>query len=235
MKSAARTFAIVIGVALLVACSRERQDWQSAQMADTVEAYDDFVAKHPDSASATQARERLQQLAEERDWQLAATTDTLAAYQMFATQYPGSRWTAEARIRIENFGLAPSSAASLPAAGDVAPEMTPAPDPAPATPTTAPASSPTSATSPGVERMAFGVQLGAFGSEAQARAEWQRLERSNASLLKSLSPMISTAQGRDGVLYRLRAETPDEAEARRLCAALSASGSPCIVVLPLTR
>ena len=54
---------------LIAGCSRERIDWKSAEAADTQEAYDHFLERHPDSELATQARARIAQLAEDKDWQ----------------------------------------------------------------------------------------------------------------------------------------------------------------------
>ncbi|MCU0951526.1 MAG: SPOR domain-containing protein [Burkholderiaceae bacterium] len=119
-----------VAFALLVACSPEAGDWKNAQSADTVEAYDAFIAKYPQSEFAAQATERTKQLAEERDWQAATAADTADAYQQFLTQYPEGKWAQEARVRIENFnvmqGPAPASAAAP------APTPTPAPQAAPA-------------------------------------------------------------------------------------------------------
>ena len=44
---------------LLAACSREQQDWRSAEAADSVESYGQFLDHHPDSELATQARTRV--------------------------------------------------------------------------------------------------------------------------------------------------------------------------------
>src|SRR5438045_6596132 len=63
-----RVALIVVLAALMASCSREQQDWRSAEAADTSEAYGRFVEQHPDSELAARARERLAQLEEERDW-----------------------------------------------------------------------------------------------------------------------------------------------------------------------
>src|SRR6267378_7138153 len=86
-------------------CSREQQDWRSAEAADTGEAYGRFVEQHPDSELAVQARARLAQLAEERDWAQAGKIATADAYKGFLAEHPSGRWSEEARIRIEAFSL----------------------------------------------------------------------------------------------------------------------------------
>jgi cell division septation protein DedD len=104
----AMTRAAVAGIAvfaLLAGCSREKIDWKSAEAADTVEAYDRFLQRHPDGELAPQARARVAQLNEDRDWQRATTTDTVSAYRAFLAQHENGKWAEEARIRIENFAL----------------------------------------------------------------------------------------------------------------------------------
>lgn len=117
----ARNVAIqVIFLFLVAACSREQQDWRSAEAADTVESYGQFLDRHPDSELATQARTRVAQLAEEREWKQASAADTADAYREFLAQHPNGKWAQEARIRIQNFALN-----GLPPAG---PPMATAPD-----------------------------------------------------------------------------------------------------------
>jgi cell division septation protein DedD len=97
--------ALAVFLFLVAACSREQQDWRSAEAADTVESYGQFLDRHPDSELATQARTRVTQLAEEREWKQASTTDTADAYREFLAQHPNGKWAQEARIRIQNFAL----------------------------------------------------------------------------------------------------------------------------------
>ena len=96
---------LMLAVAMLVGCSREKIDWKSAEAADTVEAYDHFLERHPDGDLSTQARARVAQLNEERDWKRASAADTADAYRQFLTQHENGKWAGEARIRVENFAL----------------------------------------------------------------------------------------------------------------------------------
>jgi SPOR domain len=117
--------ALTVFLALAAGCSREQQDWRSAEAADTVESYGQFLSRHPDSELATQARTRVTQLAEEREWQQASSADTADAYRQFLAQHPNGKWAQEARIRIQNFALN-----GLPPAG---PPMAATPETAPVT------------------------------------------------------------------------------------------------------
>lgn len=104
-RSAFRVIAVVIAVTLLGGCSREKIDWKSAEAADTLEGYDHFIERHPDSDLATQARARIAQLNEDRNWKRATVTDTADGYRQFLAQHENGKWAEEARIRIENFAL----------------------------------------------------------------------------------------------------------------------------------
>jgi cell division septation protein DedD len=102
---------LVVAPGGLVACSREQQDWRSAEAADSVEAYSEFLKDHPDSELVRQARARLTQVSEDRAWTQAGTADTVDAYKQFLTQYPNGKWSQEAHIRVENFELGAAGSA----------------------------------------------------------------------------------------------------------------------------
>lgn len=249
---AGRVAVMVLLAAACAACSREQQDWRSAEAADTAEAYGRFLEQHSDSELATQARARLAQLVEQRDWQRAVSVATLDAYRGFLAQHPSGRWSEEARIRIESFGLgsAPHLAAqtresaavahsgvralrlaTAPGAAREAPAQR-APDAARAQPGEA-AHPDSDSRSPGAAYTAgYGVQLGAFGSQASADREWQRLQGRFGAQLGGLSPRIVTASSSSGQLYRLQVAAAGEAQARAICDSLKQQSQSCVPVVP---
>ena len=215
MSTRALVTLFAIPLLALVACSREKSDWRSAQAADSPESYEQFIAGHPDSTLVATARERLSQLAEEKDWRAAAGVDSLEAYQQFLAQYPAGKWAKEAQVRVDNFaaGTAPATPATAPAASaDVAPA------------TTAPPSAPGDS--------GYGVQLGAFSSPERANEEWKKLQADSAGLLDGLSPRVVVGEAQGKTLYRLQAEVRDEAQARAICGGLKLSKKPCVPVIP---
>jgi cell division septation protein DedD len=255
---AARVTLAALLLSLAAGCSREQQDWRSAEAADTTEAYARFLEQHADSELARQARLRIVQLQEERDWSHTDAVATVEAYRQFLAQHPGGKWAEQARIRIEGFslgsaprtdgsGVGPVTAARTGvnalqlATGVVTPapasaSLTAAPratailaadlaQPAPTTPETHMV-----ATSRGAE--GYGVQLGAFGTQASADREWQRLQGQFGSQLSGLAPRIVVASSDAGPLYRLQAPTSGEAQARALCAALQEQSQACVPVVP---
>lgn len=260
---AARLTLVALLAMIAAGCSREQQDWHSAEAADTSEAYTRFLEQHADSELATQARARIQQLQEDRDWRQADGIASIEAYRHFLAQHPAGKWAEEARIRVEGFSLgsAPRSArqGEVPAnrtgvralqlaTGVVAPAAPPAPAPAgPAAPAEvaaadvaapdpsdqaqpAPASEETRA--PTQVSEGYGVQFGAFGSQASADKEWQRLQGRFGPQLSGLAPRIVVASTTAGQLYRLQAPAPGEAQARALCDALKEQSQACVPVLP---
>jgi len=264
--------AVLLG--LFTACSSEQQDWNSAEGADTSEAWGRFLEQHPDSELAAEARLRIARLTEQRDWQHAASVGTVEAYRGFLTQHPGGKWSGEARIRIEAFALgsAPRTApqtpeeaalsrapwgvnalqlargATSPATGGAETAVSPADmarpgeaaEPAPvATDVAAEAAAPPAAgvavPAAGVAVPAgggYGVQLGAFATQASADHEWQRLQGRFGAQLGGLSPRIVVASTDSGQLYRLQATAGGEAQARAICDSLKEQAQACVPVLP---
>lgn len=262
--------ALLAALAVLAAgCSREQQDWHSAESAGTSEAYGVFIEQHPDSELTKQAHTRIAQVAEERDWQRASGVATLTAYQQFLAQHPSGHWAETARIRIEGFALgsAPRIAARPPGeasafqgnsgvrlmqlaaasaavhdqqqasdAGSLPADATNVPPEAVQTAarlrfavaSETPQPSADAVTTASVGN--YSVQLGAFGSEATAGAEWDRLQSRFGTELGGLEPHIVAANTPAGLLYRLQVPTDDEAQARAICASLKTQWQACMAV-----
>src|SRR5215470_13361630 len=96
---------VALLAALAAGCSREQQDWRSAEAANTSESYARFLDQHAGSEFAAQARARIAALAEERDWQHTDALGTVESYRAFLAQHPRGKWSEQARIRIEGFSL----------------------------------------------------------------------------------------------------------------------------------
>ena len=73
------------------------------------------------------------------------------------------------------------------------------------------------------------VQLGAYGSEAVAKRQWDLIINANSDLLGAKRRYIQRTQSNGKTFYRLRASSFETLEASRAaCSALSARGVPCI-------
>jgi cell division septation protein DedD len=221
-KHACLLTAMALGVALILAgCSHEGADWKSATSADTSEAYQQFLAQHPNSANAPQARTRVAQLQEQHDWQATTSADTREAYEQFLTQHADSKWAQEARIRIENFAQSGSANAASAAgtAGTAAVAAT-------AGASAASASKPHASASSGSHY----VQLGAFRSEASAASQWKRLSVRYARELGARTPRYVAGHSKRGKIVRLEVGVESRAEAKALCAKLKAHAQSCLPV-----
>jgi cell division septation protein DedD len=235
--------AALAAVLLTVAgCSAEQQDWRSAEAAGTSEAFQHFLDQHPDSELAGKARERVGEFVEDRDWQQVTRLGTAEAYRGFLATHPNGRWAQEARIRIESFALgsiprmapqSPGQTASRPAGVKLLrlASASPAVPAAAAAPRLAAPEPPRAASFASAGR-GYAVQLGAFGSQASATREWQRLQSRFGAQLSGLSPQVVAADSSAGQLYRLQARAGGEAQARAICDSLRAQSQPCVPVLP---
>lgn len=315
---ARRVALITLLTVLAVACSREQQDWRSAEGADTTEGWTRFIEQHPNSELVSEARARVAEIAEARDWQRASRVATVPAYREFLARHPNGRRSEDARIRIEAFSLgsapridlpsssvaesrgpggvpalqiatgAPSvpaaasapvaaTAGTMPASGTAlsgnassgnassgnassgsdphglaapgeAAQAAPAALEAPAAVYAAVVSSEVPAsTAPAValatanavagpaDASGYGVQLGAFGTEASADREWQRLQGRFSAQLGGLSPRIIQTSTTAGQLYRLQVAAAGEAQARAICDSLREQSQACVPVLPQLR
>jgi cell division septation protein DedD len=231
----ARVGVIFLSVAVLAGasgCSHEKRDWHAAQSADTIEAYDEFIKEHPTGTRTSEAQARVVQLTEDRDWQRAGGTDTADAYRQFLAAHPQAKMAQEARIRIENFGLnggaagatassASQSARAPPAATEHAPAAAPAPPPV----------APPAATEPAENGAGYGVQLGAFSTQAQAQSQWKRVTALYKKELRGAVSEVERGKSSNGRhVYRLKAKVESEARARALCVQLKKHSQPCVVV-----
>jgi hypothetical protein len=75
------------------------------------------------------------------------------------------------------------------------------------------------------------VQLGAFGSQASADREWQRLRGQFGAQLGGLSPHIVVGGSGRAQLYRLQVAAAGEAQARALCDSLKERAQSCVPVV----
>src|SRR5262249_54021646 len=78
----------------------------------------------------------------------------------------------------------------------------------------------------------YGVQLGAFSSEAGANSEWRSLTARFSTELAGLQERVGGADTASGRVYRLQATVGDEGRARALCETLHKRSQACVAVLP---
>jgi hypothetical protein len=223
----------------------EARDWQRATAVASVAAYREFLAQHPHGPRAEDARIRIEAFSLGSAPRIDLPAATVAAASREASGVSA--------LQIAN-GAAGAPAAPSPVAQRPAPSAAPAQalalpgEAAQAAPSAVetdaasttvqaravPAVLATTASAvplPG-EGSAYGVQLGAFGSEASAGREWQRLQGRFGAQLGGLSPRIIETSTLSGQLYRLQVAAAGEAQARAICDSLKEQAQPCVPVLP---
>jgi cell division septation protein DedD len=205
----------------------EDRDWQQASTSATRSAYQRFLAQHPTGHWSEAARIRIEGFA-------------LGSAPRIAAEPPGEASPLQGATGVRLMQLAAASAAARDqAAADGASAPADSASVPPAVTQTAvtlsrAVASQTAPASEGVIKTAnvdsYSVQLGAFGSEATAGAEWDRLQTRFGAELGGLEPRIVAASTPGGRLYRLQVPTDDEAQARAICASLKQQWQACMAV-----
>jgi len=90
------TSAILVAL-LLTSCSNPEGDFKKAEQANTEQAFNAFIQKHPDSPLVVQARAHIETLA----FKSAQTANNPAAWEAFLQKYPQSTNAQFAHIAIE--------------------------------------------------------------------------------------------------------------------------------------
>src|SRR5215469_1583923 len=221
-----------------------QRDFQNADRIGTVDAYRDFLAHHPNGRWSEHARIRIEAFSLGSAPRIGPPTPEEAAAESAA----GVR-----ALRLATAGtwatMPASAPAEVPAAVPAAMRAVAAADgavrPNAAGQGTEGRAMPGEAAEPVSDRVVkpasaddvegpsgYRIQLGAFGSEASAGREWQRLQGRFGAELGNRSPRIVVAEGGSGQFYRLQAPAAGEAEARAICDSLKEQAQACVPVLP---
>jgi hypothetical protein len=228
----------------------EDRDWQRASSADTAESYKQFLAQHANGKWAEEARIRAENFA--LDGNPSPNSPVVVSDSAPAANMAGASPQPDAPVPSVPAHSTPAPAA---AAGKPAPIKPPAPAAAASAPNgsskhtspdptvaAAPAKAPgkltpAAAASPAATAVAsgdsgFGIQLGAFGTQAAALGAWKNLQVRFDPQLHGLFAHAVPVHATAGQLFRLQSPVGDEARARGICAALVQQSQPCVVVLP---
>ena len=235
-------FPLIAALLLLGACG-ELQDWRGTQRADTLEAYESFLQRYPQSQYAPVAQRRLVDLEEQRDWLIATESDSAAGYRSFIDAHPKGRWTREARVRLQNFlttpgvigpaAIEPSSIEPVESAPPPAmlPDEPSALDPSAPAPALAPVPAPAAAVAVEPAPVTHRIQLGAFSSRDKALEAWRAARATHEELQGLVSQVVVGSNGKVEI-YRLQASVVSEQRAREVCTELRTAGQGCVYVPP---
>ena len=95
-----RGLCFLTAAALIVACSSVESDWTQASQTNTVAAYQDYLAKHPDSPHAAQAKQQVQTLQDNQAWATAQQVNTAESYQQYLAAEPNGAHAQEAHGKL---------------------------------------------------------------------------------------------------------------------------------------
>lgn len=84
-------------------CSRQEARWQEAARADSVAAYEEYLAGFPAGAHAAEAKARILELREGRDWSKAERLRTPEAWQAYLAEWPAGRHADAAREQLARY------------------------------------------------------------------------------------------------------------------------------------
>jgi hypothetical protein len=175
----------------------------------------------------------------QQDWRAAQQADTSQSYGVFVARHPDSELAAVARRRIAQLTEAaawqqatrvntaaayqdylakyPNGSWSQDARIRMESRSLAAPVPAPTTPVMS-------------STFNTAVQLGAFSSDANARAAWRQLAVRFHSQLSGLTSAVVPVTVSGRTLYRLEAHVASQAAARRLCGELQQQSQGCLLL-----
>lgn len=91
--------AFLLALVILYGCNATRP-FEAASSANTIQAYETFLEKHPKSKYADEASSNLKLLYEDKDWNDARVANTVTDYKAFLVKYPSGRYVSQAEAGI---------------------------------------------------------------------------------------------------------------------------------------
>jgi len=92
-----KMFVISVLIFIMVGCASMLSRYNKVKEIDTIEAYEEFIQKYPDSEFAKEAKKSIEELKYEK----TKSENTIEAFQRFIEKYPGTEFLKEANKRIE--------------------------------------------------------------------------------------------------------------------------------------
>lgn len=88
-------------IILLCGCATTQSDWQDASRKNTITAYEQFIALHPQTPEAGRAKQQIESLRADQDWKSLQSGGTIDAYKGFLANHSSSKYTFQAKKRLE--------------------------------------------------------------------------------------------------------------------------------------
>ncbi|MFQ5751839.1 MAG: tol-pal system YbgF family protein [bacterium] len=88
---------LIIATSFMLSCDSTKSDWDKAQELNTIEAYEEFIARHPESEYDSVATVKLEEL----HWQKISSGNELKTFEDFIRQFPQGKNISEATTKYE--------------------------------------------------------------------------------------------------------------------------------------
>jgi outer membrane protein assembly factor BamD (BamD/ComL family) len=92
-----RVTLVLLTAATVWACSSVQEDWNKANTANTISAYQEYLSKHPTGEYSIQASDRIHSLQDDEAWSQAKQANTLDAYHDYLQKQPAGSHTKDAQ------------------------------------------------------------------------------------------------------------------------------------------
>lgn len=106
---------VVVLLVLVAGCASMETRWDTATSENTIEAFEGFLAWHPDGEYAPAAREKIESLR----WREATAGDTVRGFELYLQHHPEGGHAAEARDNIESIRWREAKAKNAPYALEI--------------------------------------------------------------------------------------------------------------------
>ena len=102
-----RTVEMVVFFGVLVSgCTSESNRWKEAELANTVNAYQQYLNEYPNSQKSEEVRKRIEQI----EFNNCSEKDTKSAYEQFLRKYPDGEFATQVRFKLTNLKVKETSA-----------------------------------------------------------------------------------------------------------------------------
>ena len=101
-------FLLLAFLVFLMSCTTAEKQWEEAKSKNTVEGYELFLSKYPESEFAQEALNVKVKLEEKNLWGEAKSKNTIEGYELFLSKYPESEFAQEAlnvKVKLEEKNL----------------------------------------------------------------------------------------------------------------------------------
>ncbi len=98
-----RTYALsnmLLCLCILCGCSNPKKEWSKANSINTIDAFNGFINRYPDSEYVQEAKNKIADLKCQLEWSKTQNENTMDALKRFMDQYPDCEFKAQAKSKL---------------------------------------------------------------------------------------------------------------------------------------